>query len=268
MQSSMKKLSALTLIAILLLSGFACTKKDASTDDFQYIKDKGTLVIGYTVYEPMNYTDASGNFVGFDTEFAEALCAKLGLTPKFVLIQWESKEMELSSRAIDCIWNGLTVSEERRANMSFTDSYLRNEQVVVIRTADAAVYTDAASLAGKTVVAEDGSAGADAVESDLADSTFVPVSAQTDALLEVKAGTADAAVLDITLANAMVGEGTDYSDLMIVKTIDMLDEEYAVGFRVGSSATAKANEVIAELQKDGTLAKLAETYGLTDLLIG
>lgn len=235
--------------------------------DLAYILDKGTLVIGITEYAPMNYYDESGKLIGFDTEFAEALCAELGVTPEFIVIDWDTKELELKSKKIDCIWNGLTIKEDRRENMDFSTAYLKNEQVVVIRVEDAALYTDLASFDGVSVVAEAGSAGEDTVYTDMPSAVFTGVAAQSDALLEVKAGTADAAVIDYTMATAMTGEGTDYSELMIVAGIDLMDEEYAIGFRLGSDMTEKANEIIASFLDDGTLAALAEKYELSDLLI-
>lgn len=244
------------------------TAAPADTDsDLAYIMDKGTLVIGITAYAPMNYYDENGKLIGFDTEFAEALCAELGLTPEFIIIDWDSKELELKSKKIDCIWNGLTIKEERRENMDFTTAYLMNEQVVVIRAEDAALYTDLSSFSGVSVVAEVGSAGEDTVYTDMPDAVFTGVTAQSDALLEVKAGTADAAVIDYTMATAMTGEGTDYSELMIVEGIDLMDEEYAIGFRLGSDMTAKANEIIEKFLADGTLSELAEKYEMSDLLI-
>lgn len=288
----MKKMIALILTATMLLLSVACaapaatateateapaaeateaavveaTEAPAADDDWSYIQANGTLVIGITEYAPMNYYDADGKLIGFDTEFAEAACAKLGLTPEFVEIDWDTKELELSSKKIDCIWNGLTVSEERKANMDFSTSYLNNQQVVVVLASDAANYSDTASFAGLTVVAEAGSAGAAAIAANMADADFVEVQAQSDALLEVKTGKAAAAVIDLTMANAMTGEGTDYSDLTILP-IEMPGEEYAIGFRVGSTATAKLNEIIASFTTDGTFAALAEKYELSDLLI-
>ncbi len=244
------------------------TAAPTDTDsDLAYIMDKGTLVIGITAYAPMNYYDENGKLIGFDTEFAEALCAELGLTPEFIIIDWDSKELELKSKKIDCIWNGLTIKEDRRENMDFTTAYLMNEQVVVIRAEDAALYTDLSSFSGVSVVAEVGSAGEDTVYTDMPDAVFTGVTAQSDALLEVKAGTADAAVIDYTMATAMTGEGTDYSELMIVEGIDLMDEEYAIGFRLGSDMTAKANEIIEKFLADGTLSELAEKYEMSDLLI-
>jgi len=261
----MKRLLSLLLVMILIAASLAgCAKKD---DDWSYIKGKGELIIGITEYAPMNYYDESGALIGFDTEYAEAVCAKLGIKPKFVIINWETKEVELKAKAIDCIWNGLTVTEERRANMAFTDSYLRNEQVVVIRSADASKFTDRASLKGAKVVAEEGSAGQAAIEKDLPEAVFTAVDSQAKALLEVKAGTADAAVIDATMATAMTGESTDYADLSVIESMNLTAEEYAIGFRLNSTAVAQFNKVTDELIKDGTLPKIAEKYELTERLI-
>ena len=180
----------------------------AADSDLAYIQSNGKMVIGYTVYEPMNYTDESGTFTGFDTELATAVCEKLGVEPDFVEINWDTKETELAAKSIDCIWNGLTLTDDREANMACTKPYVKNAQVVVMK-ADAD-YTSTADLAGKTVVAESGSAGETTIEEDegLQQADFVAKSVQTDCLMEVAAGTADAAVLDLTLASAMIGEGT------------------------------------------------------------
>lgn len=261
----MKRLLSLLLVMILAAASLiGCAKKD---DDWSYIKGKGELVIGITEYAPMNYYDEGGKLIGFDTEYAESVCAKLGIKPKFVIINWDTKEVELKAKSIDCIWNGLTVTEERRANMAFTDSYLRNEQVVVIRSADASKYTDRASLKGANVAAEQGSAGQTAVEKDLPEAVFTAVDSQAKALLEVKAGTADAAVIDATMATAMTGEGTDYSDLTVIESMNLTAEEYAIGFRLNSTAVAQFNKATEELLKDGTLLKIAEKYELTERLI-
>lgn len=229
--------------------------------DMKYIKDKGDMIIGYTVYEPMNYTDANGEFTGFDTELAIAVCEKLGVEPTFQEIVWDTKEVELAAGTIDCVWNGLTITEERQATMAITDPYVLNAQVVVMR--DDQEYTDTSTLADKTVCAEQGSAGQSTIEGDenLAKATFIPKSVQTDCLMEVAAGTCDAAVLDITLAKAMIGEGTDYANLVIV---DQLAEEYyGVAFRQGSDVCEATNEVFKQLAADGTMQALADKYSLT-----
>ena len=240
-------------------SGSAAASQAAGSD-LDYIKGKGKLVIGYTVYEPMNYTDADGNFTGFDTELATAVCEKLGVEPEFVEINWDTKVVELDAKSIDCIWNGMTLTDDIMANTATTKAYAKNAQVVVVK--DGTDYSSTADLVGKTVVAEAGSAGEAAIEGDenLAQADYVSKSVQTDCLMEVAAGTADAAVLDLTLANAMIGEGTDYASLKIVDELNA--EEYGVAFRKGSDAAAAVDAAFDELKADGPMQALADKYDL------
>ena len=239
----------------------AVSTESAADTDLAYIQGKGKMTIGYTVYEPMNYTDADGNFTGFDTELATAVCAKLGVEPDFVEINWDTKVVELDAKSIDCIWNGMTLTDDIMANAACTKPYAKNAQVVVMK-ADAA-YASTADLAGKTVVAEAGSAGETAISEDagLSQAEYISKSVQTDCLMEVAAGTADAAVLDLTLATAMIGEGTDYANLAIKDELNA--EEYGVAFRKGSDAAEAVNAAFDELKADGTMQALAEKYSLT-----
>ena len=229
--------------------------------DLAYIQEKGKMTIGYTVYAPMNYTDENGDFVGFDTELATAVCEQLGVEPEFVEINWDTKIVELDAKSIDCIWNGMTLTDDIMSNTACTEAYAKNAQVIVMK-ADAG-YTSTADLVGKTVVAEAGSAGESTIQGDenLSQADYISKSVQTDCLMEVAAGTADAAVLDLTLASAMIGEGTDYADLAIVDELNA--EEYGVAFRKGSDAAAAVNDAFAALKADGTMQALADKYGLT-----
>lgn len=240
----------------------------ASADsDYAYITGNGKMVIGITYYEPMNYKAEDGSLTGFDTEFAEAVCAKLGVTPEFQEIDWDMKETELKSRNIDCIWNGLTVTEDRRANMDFSKTYLINKQCVVINQENASTYTDTASLSGAMLSAESGSAGETAITSDanLSQASYTASNSQQDALIALNAGNYDAIVIDYTMALSSVGSG-DFSNLVIVDGIELANEEYAIGFRTGSDMTASVNSIIDELIADGTLETIASHYdGLTDL---
>ena len=241
-------------------AGSASASAAADGSDLDYIKGKGKLVIGYTVYEPMNYTDADGSFTGFDTELATAVAEKLGVEPEFVEINWDTKIVELDAKSIDCIWNGMTLTDDIMANTATTKAYAKNAQVVVVK--DGTDYTSTADLVGKTVVAEAGSAGETAIAEDenLAQADYVSKGVQTDCLLEVAAGTADAAVLDLTLANAMIGAGTDYASLKIVDELNA--EEYGVAFRKGSDAAAAVDAAFDELKADGTMQALADKYDL------
>ena len=252
---------ALVLTASCILSFAACNNGKSDAD---YIINKKTLVCGITLYEPMNYFDEEGDLIGFDTEFAQAVAEKLGIEAKFQIIKWSSKELELNSKYIDCIWNGFTVTDERKENIEFTKSYLNNTQCVVIKSANAAQYTGKEALAGKSAVAEAGSAGE--TEANKLTTNVTPKNAQVDALTEVKSGSADFAVVDVVLANSMVGKG-DYSDLSIATAIQLEAEEYAIGFRKGSDMAAKVNDVIDQLLEDGTLLALAQKYGVAGQLI-
>ena len=279
----MKRMLSFGLVAALALSLVACgspasesgsetgtTDSTAGTadtadveeteSDLAYVKDKGSLVIGYTVYAPMNYTDEDGNFTGFDTELATAVCEKLGVEPEFVEINWDTKIVELDAKSIDCIWNGMTLTDDIMANTACTEPYAKNAQVVVMKK-DAA-YTSTADLAGAVVTAEAGSAGETTVQEDenLSQADYVSKTVQTDCLMEVEAGTADAAVLDLTLANAMIGDGTDYADLEIKDELNV--EEYGVAFRKGSDIAAAVNDAFAALREDGTMQALADKYNL------
>lgn len=251
----------LALVATCIAALAACKEKKT---DAEYIMDKGTLVCGITLYEPMNYADEDGEMTGFDTEFAEAVCAKLGIKANFQVIKWSSKEIELNAKYIDCIWNGFTVNEERKANITFSKSYLNNTQCVVIKSQNAASFASKEDCSGKRAVAEAGSAGESAANE--LTSSVTPVTAQVNGLTEVKSGNADFAVVDVVLANSMVGKG-DYADLQIATAIELESEEYAIGFRKGSDMAEKVNAVIDELLADGTLQTLAEKYGVAGQLI-
>lgn len=240
----------------------------AEGGDWAYIADKGTFVAGITYFEPMNYFDENGELIGFETEFTKAVCEKLGVEAKFQEIEWDKKEIELNAKTIDAIWNGLTVTEERKENMAFSTPYIRNKQVVVIKADNADKYKDIESMAGASCAAESGSAGQSAIEADavLSQNEFIGASAQKDVLLEVKSGTVELGVIDYVMAKASIGDDTDYSDLMIVENVELQPEEYAIGLRKDDTETlAKINAAIDELVADGTLKQIAEKYDLADV---
>ncbi|MDE7230417.1 MAG: transporter substrate-binding domain-containing protein, partial [Oscillospiraceae bacterium] len=192
------------------------------------------LVIGITENVPMNYHDDKGDLIGFETEFTKAVCEKLGVTPKFQPIEWTKKEIELKSKTIDLIWNGLTVTEDRKKDMLFTKSYMKNKQATVVKKENADKYPDLASMAGITIAFEGGSAAEDVITSEpaLSSVTQIKSAAQKDALLEVKSGKVDACMIDYTMAKAATAAGTDFSDLVVLENIDNTDEEYAIGGRL------------------------------------
>ena len=258
----MKKIIALTLaIVTVLLCLAGCGASNASDSDMAYVQEKGKLIVGITDYAPMDYKDENGNWTGFDAEFAQMFADELGVEVEFfVLADWGKKFFELSSKNIDVIWNGMTITDDVKLNTNCSDPYVVNAQVLVMKADVVGNYTDTASLNDLTIAVESGSAGEAAVQA-LGLKNIVAVQDQGAAVMEAAAGTSDACVIDITMAYAMTGEGTSYADLGI--GLSLTEEFYGVGFRKDSDLTAKFNEVMAELMADGTLDALAEKYSLT-----
>ena len=231
--------------------------------DLAYVKEKGTLVVGITNFEPMDYQDENGEWIGFDADLAKAFAEYLGVEVQFQEIEWESKIMELDGKTIDVVWNGMTLTDEVLAAMECSNAYCNNAQVVILPADVAEQYLDTASMAELNFAVESGSAGEDmAIENGF---TYTPVVDQATAVLEVSSGTCDAAIIDSLMAAAMVGEGTSYADLTY--TISLNSEEYGVGFRKGSDLAAELNAFFAAAYADGTMQEIADTYGVTAALI-
>ena len=234
--------------------------------DLAYVQDKGTLIIGITEFDPMDYRDESGEWIGFDADLARAFAEHLGVEPQFQLIDWDSKILELDGKTIDVVWNGMTLTDEVTSAMSCSNPYCNNYQVVVVPADVAADYPDAASMSELNFAVESGSAGEE--QAELNGFTSTPVLDQATAVLEVESGTADAAIIDSLMADAMVGEGTSYEDLTY--TISLNEEEgeqYGVGFRKGSDLVEKLNQFFVDSYADGTMMELAETYGVQAAII-
>ena len=256
----MKKIIAMLLVMVLALSLLtACGGKSAS--DLDTVKKNGKIVVGITDYAPMDYKDENGNWTGFDAEFAQLFAQELGVDCEFyVIADWGKKFRELETKQIDAVWNGMTITEEAQLNSSVSDPYVINAQVLVMKADVVGNYADAASLKDLTVAVENGSAGQSAAE-EAGITNIIATQDQAAALMEVAAGTSDACVIDITMANAMTGEGTSYADLAY--GLALTSEEYGVSFRKESDLTAKFNEFMDKLQADGTLQALADKYSLT-----
>ena len=265
----MKKILAIMLALTFVLTLCACGEIKGS--DKEYIEEKGELVVGITYFAPMNYFDDDNKLTGFETEFAEAVCEELGLKVNFQEISWDAKETELNSKNIDCIWNGMTITPERQENMSISKPYMQNKQVLVMTKEAAAKFKSSADLAGMTLVAEKESAGENVINNDGyftdAGVTYVAVDTQAKALTEVKSGTADAAVVDFVASIGMIGEGTDYEDLVVVGGASFSPEEYGIAFRKGSDMTDAVNEAINKLIANGKLEKIAAKYKLDGQII-
>ncbi len=256
----MKKLFAIVLAFVLMLTCFAACGGNNGTD-IENIQKKGKIVIGITDYAPMDYKDDSGQWTGFDAEFARLFAKELGVTCEFyVIADWSKKFFELDTKQIDAVWNGMTITDEALLNASVSDPYVVNAQVVVMKADKLNSYPDADSMKNLKFAVENGSAGQKAAEA-AGIKNIVAVQDQGAALMEVAAGTSDACVIDITMANAMTGEGTSYANLGY--KVSLTSEEYGIAFRKDSDLTEKFNAFMDKLIADGTLQALAAKYELT-----
>lgn len=231
---------------------------ETADSDLAYIQGKGTLVVGITDFEPMDYKDANGEWIGFDADMAKAFADSLGVAVEFVEIDWDNKILELDAKSIDCVWNGMTLTDEVTSAMACSKAYCNNAQVVIVPADKADAYQTVESLSDLSFAVEAGSAGE--AEVTALGLNCTPVKAQADALMEVAAGTSDAAVIDSLMAAAMVGEGTGYADLTY--TVGLNSEEYGVGFRKGSDMADALNSYFAAAYADGSMQKCAEAYGV------
>lgn len=259
----MKKLLSIIMAVAMLCTAAVLFTSCGDSDDNEF-------VIGITYFEPMNYFDENNQLTGFETEFATAVCEKLGLTPRFQEIDWSAKETELNAGNIDCIWNGMTITPEREETMGLSTPYMANKQVLVVKSENAEAYADSANLAGLSICAEEGSAGEEVITGNeiFASSEYVSVSTMASALMEVAAGTSDGCVIDFVTCIGMIGEGTDYAGLSVVEAYEFSPEYYGIAFRKTDTETVeKFDKAIAELMADGTIDAIAAKYKLDGQLI-
>lgn len=280
----MKKMFATMLALSMCLSLAACgPKSSASTSgssagtsassasgsqtaasDVDYVKEKGTLIVGMTDFAPMDYkAEGSDEWIGFDADMAKAFAESLGVEVEFLEINWDNKALELENKGVDAVWNGMTLTDDVKALMATSDPYCLNGQVVVLPADVADQYQTAESLSGLSFAVENGSAGMEQAEAAGLD--YVATDTQAKALMEVASGTSDAAIIDLLMAGAMIGEGTSYPDLTY--TVQLNSEEYGVGFRKGSDLVDAFNSFWKDAYDAGTVMETAETYGVQESVI-
>ncbi len=260
----MKKLLVALLSTAMILSLAACGNKPENTDsDLAYVKDKGKLVVGITDFAPMDYQEGSEEWIGFDADMAKAFAASIGVEAEFVEINWDNKVPELDGKNIDCTWNGMTLTDEVKSAMDCSNAYCRNSQIVIVKADKAEQYQDEDSIKDLLFAVESGSAGEEMAQANGYE--YIPVEQQSDALMEVAAGTSDAAIIDSLMAYAMVGEGTGYADLAY--TVELNSEEYGVGFRKGSDLVQALNDFFKTSYEDGSMEECAEKYDIENSIL-
>lgn len=271
----MKKrlLAALLTVAMVASFGACGAKKEEATtgeateetvdSDVAYIQEKGTLVVGITDFAPMDYKDDDGNWIGFDADMAKEVAKSLGVDVEFVEIDWDNKILELENKSIDVVWNGMTLTSEVTNAMECTKPYLNNAQVVVVPSENAEKYQTVEDVSALSYAVESGSAGEAAATENGFD--YTSLTSQSDAVMEVAAGTSQACIIDLLMAGAMIGEGTSYENLS--HTVELTTEEYGIGCRKGSDLAEYINTELKALYDDGTMQQIAEQYGVQDALI-
>ena len=259
----MKRKAIAFVLASAMVASMAVTAGAETASDLDYVKENGKLVVGITDFAPMDYKDENGEWIGFDADLAKAFGEKIGVDVEFVEIDWDNKVLELDGKTVDCIWNGMTLTDEVKSAMDCSNAYCNNAQVVIVKSDVAEDYQDEDSLKELSFAVEAGSAGEEQVSERGYE--YTPVKAQSDALMEVAAGTSDAAVIDALMAGAMVGEGTGYEDLTY--TIGLNSEEYGVGFRKDSDLVEELNAFFVKSYEDGSMMEIAEKYGVQASII-
>lgn len=245
---------------------------EASGDDAGEVQASGertTFTVGFDAeYPPYGYMDDNGEYTGFDLELAQAVCDMEGWELVKTPIDWDSKDMELNSGSIDCIWNGFTMNG-REDDYTWSDPYCDNSQVIVV--AESSGITTLADLAGKTVGVQAASAALDVLSDEeqqkaLADTfgTLQQFSDYNSAFTELMAGSLDAVAIDIGVANYQIeSRGEGY--VILEETLN--SEQYGIGFKLGNEELRDiVNADIKKLTEDGTVAELAEKYGISDLI--
>ncbi len=260
----MKKVLSVLFSIILLtfgLSVFSACGADNS-NDWNEIKEKGKFVVGCTIFKPITYQEGD-EWKGFDVELAQAVGDVLDLDVEFQIIKWDNKIIELNSKSIDCIWNGMTISDELLNATSVSAAYMKNRQVVIVSKDNVEKYNTQEKLSEARLVAESGSAGA-GFGAEVS-SRFTPVATQLDIFTNIINNTADAGILDSVLAGYYLTESA-YQNLTMVD-VGFSEEEYGIAFRKGSPLKDKVNEALKQLWGDGTIQEIGEKYGLSESLI-
>ena len=270
----MKKISlavfAMMMVAMLAVCAGCSSSSDtnsgtadsgtAQDNSLQNVLDKGTLVLGLDdSFPPMGFRDENNNIVGFDIDVATEVANRMGVELKLQPIEWSTKEMELNTGSVDCLWNGLSIDDERKQAMDLSEPYMTNRMVLVVL--NDSEYTDQASLAGKTIGVQNGSTA----EKILEESDFSKTIGNTigfkdnvTAFMELETKGIDAIFMDEVVANyAITSQNKDFK----VLEDGLTEEEYAVGFKKGN--TALKNEVqkyIDEMKADGTMTQISEKW--------
>ena len=263
----MKKLLAIVLSALMILTAAFALAEDTGLAD---IMAKGNLVMGFDeAYPPMGFVDENGEHVGFDIDLAKEVAKRMGIELVLQPISWDAKELELSSKKIDCIWSGLTITEERRQQMLFTMPYLANEQIMVVM-ADSGIAS-VADTAGKVLGTQAGSASVDVLEANPAVKDALAEIALSDdfvaALMDLRLGGIDVLLIDSVVGNYYIAQQDDPAAFSVLPEV-LQAEEYGIAVRQGEETLADAiNAQLIAIQEDGTLDAIRANWFANDVTV-
>jgi len=266
----MKKTLAILMLLVSSVLVFAAGGQEGSAGDssLEYIKDKGILVLGLDdSFPPMGYRDENGEVTGFDIDLAKEVCSRMGVELKLQPIDWDAKILDLNSRDIDVIWNGLTITDERKEKITFSKPYIANRQIIIVQAASGIDMKS--DLAGKKVGIQLGSSADDAVNSDRPTldslSELVKYQDNVQALMDLGVGRIDAVVVDEILGRYYISKK---EGVYAVASDFFTEEEYGIGFRKGDEAFAgEVNRIMDEMVSDGTAASISEKWFAEDILL-
>ena len=267
----MKKRTLLASVALAALLA-ACGKNEpaattaAAPDAAPAPAALTKLVVGLDDnFPPMGFRDEKNELVGFDIDMAREATQRAGMEVEFKPIDWSAKEAELLGKRVDVLWNGLTILESRKEKILFTDPYMANKQIIIVKAGSD--IADKAALAGKVVGAQEASSAVTAIDATGARDTFKEFKQFGDnitALMDLEAGRLDAVVVDEVVGRYLVSKKPDNYTVL---DDDFGTEDYGVGFRKDDEATRnKINDVLNEMKKDGKAAEIAAKWFGKDII--
>jgi len=263
--NDMKRMVLMGLMVLLAMGAAACGADN--TDSWTTIEERGYFVVGLDdTFAPMGFRNEQDELVGFDVDLAKEVASRLGLEVRFQPIDWDAKVLELDAKNIDVIWNGLTITEPRKLEMLFSQPYLANRQVVIVRgSSNIATLSD---LSGKKVGVQIASAAEEAVSASAASTTFaqlVKYDNYATALFELRQGLVDAIVIDEIMGRYLIAQIEDDLDVLLE---DFGAEEYGIGFRLGDETFRdRVQEALREMFEDGTTAEIAQAWFGADVFL-
>ena len=240
----------------------AVTEAAGEDNSLQKVLDSGEFILGLdATFKPMGYTDENDEIVGFDIDCAEEVCSRLGVKLVKQPIDWDTKEQDLDSGKIDCIWNGMSINASRQEVMNLSEPYMKNEMVFVV-TADSTIASQA-DLDGKTVAVQSGSTAQEILEGAGLNITENALATNVECLQQLELNLVDAVFMDSVVANYEIKEsGKNY----VLLSDGLEEEEYAIGFRKNDQALRdKVQQTLSEMKADGKLGEISEKWFGSDI---